>query len=229
MIGLLVKNINTYYPHYNKITYFALFGFIVMLSFLTIGRNNLWSDPITLYTHDSAISDNFDIEVLLDQAYFNRGDFKDALIHINRSIAMRPYEYNLYDKGAVYDNVNNYKLALKYYTLAMNSANYDMFYPHKHDRLLYERLGIMQVFYSANNARTNLFIRNALRDYSNDPQLWQLLVFLNLKEGNIPEATKYAKITYTLDPSEENESIYQCIISKKSFNINVTGKVFHFS
>src|SRR5260370_40719782 len=78
-----------------------------LLSIRTIVRNTNWSDAITLYEHDSNISDNYEIENNLGSEYADIHKYDEALTHYKKSEALFPFETNTYNIGFVYEEMGN--------------------------------------------------------------------------------------------------------------------------
>ena len=58
----------------------------VYLSIRTMIRNTYWHDNLTLFTYAASIDDNFITEEWLSYAYVQKGDYANALKHINISV-----------------------------------------------------------------------------------------------------------------------------------------------
>lgn len=195
--------------------------FISILSIRTIVRNSNWQDPVTLYSHDSRILDNYDIENSLAGELGLIGMDKEAFIHYQKSVAMFPHETNLFNLGLSYEKRKDFKNAQKYYYAAYNSPNLGQVpFPHLHHEVTYERFAVS---YLRNKSPKALTVIDAgLKDYPTDGQLWYLKAIYLYTIGKRAEATSAAKNAYSIFPQNPSiVNLYNRLLNNLPINITM--------
>jgi len=225
LLGLLYQNFAKKLPQY-----IALLLSVVIIGSLTVRtilRNSNWHDTITLYSHDSQITDNFDIENNLGNKYLKAKDYSQAIQHFQKSIELRPFEYNLNNLGVAYVNQGNLQQAKKYFELSFRAKNYQLDIPHKHNFLSWKSYASFLTFYD-NPSTAVSFIKNALNDYPDSSDLLFFLALGKYKQHDTQGALDAATKAYQLSPNEQDTFIYMNIQKKESFTINYYNKSFTF-
>jgi tetratricopeptide (TPR) repeat protein len=194
---------------------------ICILSIRTIVRNSNWIDPITLYTHDSKIANNYDIENSLAGELGFVGREQEAFSHYQKSVAMFPHETNLFNLGLSYEKNKDYKSAQKYYLRAYDSPNLGQVpFPHTHHEVTYERLTVS--YLREKSPKALQVIAKGLDDYSTDPQLWYLKAIYLFTVNNRTEAIIAAKKAYTLFPQNPSiKNLYERLVNNLPINITM--------
>ncbi len=178
---------------------------ITIFSLRTIIRNMDWSNPITLYTHDSQIEKNYDIENNLGVEYMNIKKYKEALYHYKKSVEFFPYEVNLYNTGAVYEETGDLLNAKKYYYYAINNKHTSSI-QRKHNIIIYERLAFV-LFSLHEFEAAKKVINRGLIDYPNYGKLWMYLAVSEYKLQNKLKALEIATKAYQMIPSPESQYV----------------------
>jgi len=103
-----------------RILFYAI-GFLVimLLTVRTIIRNTDWQNNITLYSHDSKISDNAQLEQNLGYEYYLQKNFEKSLYYTNRSIKLLPNESNINNLATFYLNRGEIEKGQQYYREAL--------------------------------------------------------------------------------------------------------------
>lgn len=228
LLGILYQMLSKKFPS-PKIIIPMLLIIIILLTIRTIIRNNDWRNNLTLYNHDIRVSDNYDLENNLGNEYANKNDYADALAHLEKSVALRPYEYNLYNIGTVYENEGNFPKAELYYSMALNSKTYGTSLTHKHGLQTYIRYLYVLVFFNQNPPEAISKIQLALDDYPDSADLWQIMALAKYKIHDRQGALDAAGKAYRLNPDEKNYFILKHIQDNSLFEINIDNKAVQFN
>ena len=185
----------------------------------TIVRNNNWQNAITLYTHDSSIIDNFELENSLGGELNVVGDYEQALPHFQKSVEMFPHETNLFNLGLVYDEKGDVKDAEKYYADAYYIPSYGIAtYPHKRLEAIYIEYATILLQHNPSKALT--VVNDGLIDYPNDTSEWYIKVECEYKLGNHADAvTAAAKIVQLLPNNGTAINLYNRLINNQAISI----------
>jgi len=92
---------------------------LALFSVRTMVRNTNWTNEITLYIHDLAISDSSLLENNLGYDYFAVKDYQQALIYYHRSANLDPTLGVYYNIALVYMDTGDLKNARVYYLKAL--------------------------------------------------------------------------------------------------------------
>ncbi|HEX7042461.1 MAG TPA: hypothetical protein VF189_04380 [Patescibacteria group bacterium] len=231
IIGLLAIIYQSFELYLNKsvrrIIFISICVVILLLSVRTIYRNSNWVDPITLYTHDILISDDYDLENSLGTEYLEKKDYTRALDHFNKSAILRPNEFNLHNLGVTYEDMGSMEKAKEYFESALSAKDYKAFLPHKHDENSYKSYASILIYFEDYN-KANEFIHNALIDYPDSSDLWMFFSLTQLKLHDENGALSSAEKAYTIDSNSTDTYIYQHVTQNQPFTINLYGKTLDF-
>jgi protein O-mannosyl-transferase len=220
LLGILGVFLYTLIIPFEKIrvlVYVLIIIFIILLSGRTIIRNSNWIDNKTLYTHDSQVLENFDIENSLGNEYVSLNNYNEALKHFSKSAMLLPYETNLFNIGSVYEKLGNVQKAKEYYSMALAKPHF-LLIPHKHIVYTYQRFAyVLLLSNDFVNARKQASI--GLKDYPNDANLLILLALSEYKLNNQSEALSIAKRAKILYPVSQTNYIYSKILNKQAIDI----------
>jgi tetratricopeptide (TPR) repeat protein len=221
LLGLLGVTVQSFLPNMQRYKSFYLniaCIILLILSLLTIIRNTNWFDNIALFTHDSLVSDNYEVEEHLGMEYMKDADYKNAIKHYAISVRERPYEYNLLNLGLIYEAIGDKKNAKYYLSKSLQAKDYKLFTPHKHGLNTYLSYASYLILYD-NPSDAVYFLKNfALKDY---PQSWQLWMYLSLSDyasQNKPEAVDAAKNLYKFNPSETGLSVSSYLLKHDNYS-----------
>lgn len=228
LMGILCQNLVKKSSFHLQVSILLSIFIILSLSIRTIIRNNNWKNAITLYTHDMKLNSNYDTENTLGQEYLSIKEYDKALYHLQKSVKLRPFEYNLHNLGVAYEDTQNLQKAKEYYKKSLSAKDYKMFFPHKHDLNSYKSYSSMLVFFGSAYSTTT-FINKALTDYPDSSDLWLLLALSEYKQNDTQGALNAAIKSYQLNPNPMSGSIYTKIKNREAFNVNAYGKTFNFS
>ncbi len=132
MLGVVLQSIKLPGHKIRVAGYIAGSIVLILLAWRTVIRNMDWHDPFTLYTHDSNIETNYDIENNLGFEYESRQNYDKAIRHFNKSVALYPYQVTLSNLAHAYQGAGNYQKAKEYYIKTLHSKYID---PLLHDRV----------------------------------------------------------------------------------------------
>lgn len=180
---------------------------IVLLSLRTIRRNADWIDGITLYTHDTQYYTNYIMENDFAGHLTDAGDYKNALFHQKKSVAMFPFEQNVLNLGRIYELSGNVPEAKKYYQQALRTPSY-LAWNHKHIIHSYTHLAKVLLLEDKSQEAIGI-INEGLEDYKNDrtymasPSLWLLLAIADSKSGDMKGAIYAAEQAHKTLPDDQ--------------------------
>lgn len=203
---------------FNKLSVLAVIVIISLLSIRTIIRNRDWNDDLTIHFQAIQVDDNYDLEANLGSIYSKRGNYQKALVSLKKSVAMLPYEFNVHDLGAVYQQTGDLKKAKEYYFKAIHTNSYNFFSPHMHGEDTYK--SITTILLSEKKfAEAESFTKNALDDYPDSPYIWFFYAIALYKQNKQDTALSAASKAYALLATEENKYIYSHILNKQPISI----------
>jgi tetratricopeptide (TPR) repeat protein len=229
LVGLLAVIYESFPSKFtkNKTALLILAALIMSaLSFRTIVRNANWIDPITLFTHDIKVSDNYNIEEALGAEYSQKGDAQNALRHFQRSVILRPYEGNLHNLGVIYAvNLEEIDKARAAFLMALNARDYGITPGHRHVLNTYVDYATVLVFYDK-DPKAIPFIANALSDYPDAADLYVLLGIAKYEQRDKDGTLAAMKTAYH---GNTNTYLYDRIENNLPFQINIYNKTFTFN
>ncbi|HSW96882.1 MAG TPA: hypothetical protein VLF89_03575 [Candidatus Saccharimonadales bacterium] len=219
IIGVIVQLLLLLLPqkHLQKTCYIVAIIILVFLSIRTVIRNEDWANGITLYSHDLKFYDNYDIENNLGYEYANEHNYKEAIIHFEKSIALLPHEGNLYNIGLIYEQIGDKKKTIEYLTRAINAKNYNPI-KHKHELDTYKSLA-WQLLKNRSFPSAKKIIKEGLTDYPDMPALWEDLAICEYGLHNQNQALVAIKKAQKLSANEEVNMLYLAIQNKKAINL----------
>lgn len=190
----------------------------LVLSLKTVERNSNWRDAITLYTHDSKYYTNSNIENSLGNEFLLQKNYKDATIHLERSIQMDPNEINISNLANAYMFAGNTEKAKEYYYKTFSAKQNSRT---KHEKIIqnaYEQLATLSVK-TEEPTQSLQFIKSALEKYPDSGILWVDLALVENTLHNQQEALVAAKKAVNLSPTNLNKYIYNQILNGKEINL----------
>jgi len=132
----------------------------------------------------------------------DEGNFKDALIHAQKSVSFFPNEGNSINLASIYGSLGDYKKAQDIYREAFHEGMY-IHTTHKHYEQLYSSYATFLVFNNEPQMAVKI-VDQGLKDYPSSTTLWLPLTLakyrLNEHAGALAAATK----AYELNPNDPN-------------------------
>lgn len=188
---------------------------ILALAVRTMMRNTDWRDPITLYSHDGAVLENFDLENSLGAELNMVGKTNEAIFHFQKSVNLFPHETNLFNLGLAYETAGDPDKAEKYYFEALKAKSYrEVPKPHMHHSVTYEKLGILLLRHDPQSGLR--VINSGLADYENNAQLWYTKALCEYKENKISDALVSATRAFNLLPNNPSvRNLYNQLLQGK--------------
>lgn len=204
LIGIVVTDLKFQNKRFFGVVAAAI---ILCLSIRTIVRNTDWVNNIVLYTHDSAISTNFDLENNLGIDLLAQGQCKLSLIHFSKTVQFIPTDFSYGNLGLANVCLKNYNQAEFDFTKAMHVKGYLVTSHIKHTLPLY--INAINFFVFSNNPRLALpYINDGLRDYPHSSVLYQYLAADEYRIGNKNQASEDEKIAQALPKNLEYTNAY---------------------
>lgn len=219
LIGVGIQSLHITERNTRKSLYAIAIAIIILLSIRTVVRNANWVDPFTLYTHDTSVSTNFDMEGNLASEYLKKGDYKNALKHEQKSVVLFPYEDNLLNLAMIYQKIGNMQKANDCYSLALTKQHYSAS-KQKHLLETYQNY-VWFLLREGKYVNALDIINQGLQEYPSDPQLWEELAIYYYKSQNLPKATSAVIKAKELAPNlEEYSSLLIQIQTKQPINLS---------
>ena len=175
---------------------------LFLLSIRTMYRNTDWVDAMTLFTTDSKINNNYDIQNNIGTEYFNKGDYKRALTHFQISEKMLPYEVNTYNVGVTYHVLADAKNAKENYLKVINQKHFLI--DRQYRFVSYIKLAEVLSYVSTPTRESLEIIKKGTIDYPDSGLLWAALSYNYHKLKIDNEESKVAiQNTYRYLPKEK--------------------------
>lgn len=196
---------------------------VTVLSVRTAVRCYDWRDAIALYTHDSKIADNYDIENNLGGEYgIFRADYKNALIHYKKSVELFAYDGNTFNLASMYEQLGEVETAKNYFYQSLSYG--DTALDKGNVLRSYQHIGQILVLYGdANEAKR--FLTRALGSYPHDATLLIELAVarykLSERDGALQAATEAVSrssdpgIAYTYRQIKAGEPVFFFVRGKQ--------------
>lgn len=219
ILGIIGVVVQTYYNRKYFVVALCLGVIIItLLSIRSVIRNQDWRDPITLYSHDSKLQENFSIENNLGAELGTVGRYEDALMHIQKSITLFPYETNYANLATTYVKLGQLDKAHDAFEKALSLKVYNI---GEHQHALQTYIGYIELsFQKKKYKKAEVIAENGLNDYPKDSRLWIYLAYAKYKLGSQKEALRAAENAYMLSPNTMTDEIYTRIKENLPLTIN---------
>lgn len=183
LLGLLGVIINRILPKIHRVTkVFFMAVFITVITLFSIRvyiRVGNWKDGLTIYGHDSRITDSYIIENNLSNELFQINNISEAQYHAEKATRLAPFHMITWQNlGNVYQKEGKISQAVESYNQAIALG---------HPALSYEKLSII---YLLNKDYASVFplIKEGLIYHPFDGRLWLFLAIVQYQSGRIPDA-----------------------------------------
>ncbi|MBI4080148.1 MAG: tetratricopeptide repeat protein [Candidatus Levybacteria bacterium] len=211
MIGISMQAIMGKISRKNMyIGYGIAISIILLLSLRTIVRNANWVNAITLYSHDSKIYDNDEIENNLGNEYYAEHNYREALRHFKKSVELYPNATNLSNLGSIYEIFNDKASARKYFYMILNT---DAYSKNTYDYFLVYASSVL--LHSDSPEIANDFTYKALKKAPHTGYLWANKAISEYKQLNQKEALAAAERAKSLTPNAQTNYLYTLISEEK--------------
>lgn len=197
--GILIEK----YLHNFKNIFLIFILLISLLAFRTFLRSFDWRDEITIASHDLQVSQTWGLENELSFAYFSKGDYTNAKVHAEKSIALYPYRTNYLNLGAAYFGMKEYKQAKNAF---MKSLTYG------DDYQTYQNLSLLSLSYG--DPKENIaFLKNvALKKFPQEGLMWFHVAILEYNYGDKQQAKDDISKAYQLLPTQQISGTYNAMM-----------------
>lgn len=213
MFGVLIETAKPANNNIKNTAYIVAVCILIVLSLRTMVRNTNWVNALTLYSHDSTVSDNYDIESNLGTELVFAHQYKDGFSHFEKSVEEYPTVTNLYDLGYMYEQFGNYMSAEKYYRLAVEEENI----PTGQNVVLQNAYnGLARVLTAHDKPATaKAFLEKAIKKYPTNATYWADLAWCEYSLNEQPAALVSAEKAKTLVPNDITGQLYKLIKDKQ--------------
>lgn len=207
------------FKYKNTKTAITLIGILIVLilSLRTIARNANFHDIITLYSHDAQVEDNYFLETDLGINYELSGKRQLAFNHLQKSVSIHPFWYNLFSLGLLYEDIGDDKKAGEFYYKAMVAA--DTFSSLYHYRFPSElRIYIKYSLLLLENKKwseSSVISKKGLQYYPKSSILWVELATSYYAQQNLRDAFSSISEAKSLTSNDLLNSIYTLIVNKQ--------------
>jgi hypothetical protein len=200
------------------IGYISVIIVIILLSIRSIVRNGNWYDEFTLYSHDSKIYESSGIETNLGADYFSRQDYKNALVHFEKSVDILPSELNLFNVGLAYETMGNLQKARYFYQKALLLKKYPT---DKHKSIEINTIQRLVFVYllSNENETAKKFVKQQLTEFSKNGLLWEYLAISEYRLNNYSQALNDVIKAKQYISNKEIDYVYTQINTKQTIQI----------
>jgi Flp pilus assembly protein TadD len=198
---------------FKKVFVAVLSILIIVLSFITVKQIKVWHDSLTLWNHELRLYPDYPRAILQrGEAFFELGDFKNALAHYHKAIKLAPdLSFGYYDLGITYLMLGDYRNAILNFNKAIELDPDDK--QSYNDRGLAYSLAIKE----ANRAiQSNPEYANA---YFNRGFTYELL-------GDYSQASKDYQKTIELNPDDAEALLHSGNVYLKLGNNQLAVKDF---
>ncbi|HSW97042.1 MAG TPA: hypothetical protein VLF89_04425 [Candidatus Saccharimonadales bacterium] len=195
ILGIFFQSFPTKFSQYKNLGIAVGIVILCLFSLRTMIRNTNWSDEITLFTHELHYSESDIIENNLGLDYIANHDYDDAIIHLKKSVAIKPGFINLYDLASAYMAIGDLKKAEAYFLQAVaykNAKDYKLF-----SEKLFQQLSTVYIL-SHQYSSAEKLATHVVKDYPHDGLLWENLAVSQYLLGDnqsalhaITQAKKY--------------------------------------
>jgi tetratricopeptide (TPR) repeat protein len=223
LLGIIGACLNLLKPLANNrklklIGYISVIVVIILLSVRSIVRNGNWYDELTLYSHDSKIYDSSGIETNLGADYFSKQDYKNALVHFEKSVDILPSELNLFNVGLGYETMGNLQKARYFYQKALLLKKYPT---DKHKSIeinTIQRLAFVYLL-SNENETARKFVQQQLTEFPKNGLLLEYLAISEYRLNNYSQALNDVIKAKQYISNKEIDYVYTQINTKQTIQI----------
>lgn len=205
LLGMVAVSFNTKkFNHTQKI--FVLSFSIILVSAFAIRsfvRLSDWKDALTLYSHDTKVTNSYLLEHSLGFELMESGKLDLAEIHLKKSIDLYQTPFNTNSMGVYFYKKGDIKSSLLWFEKSMTLGDYFLAYQN-YARLLLE---------IKDYKNTAIVLNKATKKFPKSDIFYRLLALAEYKNGEMQKALKAATSAYNLSPSKENEYIFKQLLN----------------
>ena len=218
LMGVVIEDISVKKGYMRVIIFFILVIYFSYLINLTYHRNDNWTNDIKLFTRYEDTDNNFSVEEWLANAYITKKNYPQALIHIQKSVALFPYDNNLATEASIYEHLGNTKMTQQFYQKALKADNYAL---GKHSDSVDQLLG--RYYLSQGNIQlAQKITTQGTNDYPDDASLWTILAVADYKMGDKDGALYAAGKAIVINPSNPIiNTLYVAIKNNQPFTLYI--------
>ena len=198
--GVIYSNIRNISTEKTKLFNIIFICLILLLSVRTFIRTTNWKGGLTLWGHDIKYSkNNMEIENAYGFALIGARNYKDARIHLEKSVSIYPNSSNLTNLGAACFHLGDVNKAEFYFRKAVVFNDY---------YLPFENLVIL-LYSKKDYQKTQKFLAVALKRFPYSAKLWYIGALVEYRLGNNNNAINSAKKSYLLSPNGTTLEVYK--------------------
>ena len=214
VLGVIAEKYQQYLSRKKEIATLVIIFIFILLAGRTIVRNFDWRDPIILYSHDTKINSNsYTLENEYGFELATRNRFAEAEVHFLKSIRLVPDWYtNWSNLGVLYFKEGNTIKAKEYLKKAIQNG----------DDISNLYLTTIYIFYEHDYVSAERILGSLLKQFPNNPLLWQQLALAEYGLGNKPKALEAANNAYSLLPDQKNYNLLYNLTNNVPIDLNPT-------
>lgn len=202
MVAVSLKNIKIKHGQ-NTI----ILSFIVLIvsafSVRSFIRLSDWKDAITLYSHDTKVTDSYLLEHSLGFELMQIGKMDQAESHFKKSIYLYKTPFNTNSMGVYFYKKGDIHNSLLWFEKSTTLGDYFLAY-HNAARLFLE---------VKDYKNAAIVLDKATKKFPKSDVFYRLLALSEYKNENMKEAIKAATSAYNISPTKENEYIFKQLLS----------------
>lgn len=213
VMGMIGGALITFQPQLNAKWLLLAATFVITIFGIRSGLRGMdWRSEYILATHDIVASkEDYNAANNIAKHLINEGSYTAAEPYVERSISVYPTYINYYNLGVIRTNTGDFTGAFQAYN---ESINYGMF-----DKT-YEGLAALTLVFPKTNAPQ--YYSLVLRDFPQDPTLWQYWALYEYQHGNADVAK--AAIEKAASYSQVQPHIYEALMNNEPLHITLGGQ-----
>lgn len=208
-LGMIGASVQTFAINKNLKRFLIVLSVIIigLLSARTIIRNFDFKDAITLYTHDSKLTQSNLLESNLGLNFAEVGNYQEASVHMQKAADIAPYVWSYwYNLGQYYFMSGDLTKSKESFQKAFDLTS-NVTWPAEDFAVLFLRQN--------QNELTVSFATLAIEKYPNDFQLWLLRAIAEYRLGNKDAALSDIDKADQISPSNLSKNIRNQIIQNQ--------------
>lgn len=187
------------------------------LSLVTYARTLDWQDGVTLFGHDTKISEN---DYLLQSGYgahlLADGRYHEAQLHLEKAVVLFPKNSFAWNNlGTVYSKTNQIDKAMSAYEKAISLD---------HFVTAYENLAVVKLQYDTHDKETRSLILEGLKYAPRSTTLWGTLILVDYHLGNHTDALTDAEQYYYLTGTQTAYNLYIYLKDNRQLKFSDTNR-----
>ncbi len=217
VLGVLYQRTKIKSDRLKKLSIFLLVALIVFFSIRTMVRNANWYSPLTLFSHDITVEQNYDLENMLGTELARQNRDQEALPHLLNAHKMSLQDSNVMNIGLVYEKLGHIEKAKLYYERVITAKDMQV-----RDEVManaYTALARVLMTHGTDYQYNKNFFTTAVKKYPENATFWSYLAITHYQLKNQTEALIAAEKAKSLMPNSSTELLYNRIKNKEPLKL----------